>query len=235
MVGFPRQYNASATFAARHSRPRRGLLRTHQERACDRRNGKCDELLPLHSITSSARARSVGGTVMPSALAVLRLITKSNLVGCSTGRSAGFGALKDLVYVGSGPPPEIKEARPVTHQAASCYMQPVRIHRRQPVLRRKVSKPCSMHRKHRVSEYKECPHALPGHSPERMIEIFGPARVHEQKLHSQRAGGSFEIGYHGRVVWIRRVRKDGNMSNVGDELPEQLQVFAKNFRTDAVG
>src|SRR6516165_9465264 len=43
-----------------------------------------------HSITSSARASSVGGTVRPSVLAVLRLITNSNLVDCMTGRSAGF-------------------------------------------------------------------------------------------------------------------------------------------------
>ena len=40
-------------------------------------------------ITSSAVANSVSGMVMPSALAVLRLITSSNLVGCSTGKSPG--------------------------------------------------------------------------------------------------------------------------------------------------
>ena len=34
-----------------------------------------------HSITLSARASSNGGTVRPSALAVLRLIVRSNLVG----------------------------------------------------------------------------------------------------------------------------------------------------------
>src|SRR5215468_1052749 len=44
----------------------------------------------FYSITSSARASSDGGTVRPSALAVLRLITSSNLVGCSTGRSDGL-------------------------------------------------------------------------------------------------------------------------------------------------
>jgi hypothetical protein len=49
-----------------------------------------------YSITSSARASSVGGTSRPSALAVLRLISISNLVGCSTGRSAGFAPLKIL-------------------------------------------------------------------------------------------------------------------------------------------
>src|SRR6266481_1495457 len=41
----------------------------------------------LHSITSSARASSVGGTSRPSALAVLRLMTSSNLIGCWIGSS----------------------------------------------------------------------------------------------------------------------------------------------------
>src|SRR6266446_5865785 len=55
--------------------------------------------LPLgshHSITSSARADRPGGTSMPSALAVLRLITNSNLVDCCTGRSDGFAPLRIL-------------------------------------------------------------------------------------------------------------------------------------------
>src|SRR5262245_50753648 len=64
-------------------------------RPCGRRTeDEGDELAPLHrcnhSITSSARASSDGGTVRPSALAVVTLTTKSNLVGCSTGRSLGF-------------------------------------------------------------------------------------------------------------------------------------------------
>src|SRR5215204_6460525 len=49
---------------------------------------------PPHSITSSARARSVGGIVRASVAAVLRLITSSNSVGCWTGRSAGFAPFK---------------------------------------------------------------------------------------------------------------------------------------------
>src|SRR5262245_21678073 len=47
-----------------------------------------------HSMTSSARASTVAGTSSPSALAVLRLITNSNLVGFCTGRSAGFSPLR---------------------------------------------------------------------------------------------------------------------------------------------
>jgi hypothetical protein len=49
-----------------------------------------------YSITLSARASSMGGTVRPSALAVLRLRTSSNLVGCSTGKSAGLAPFNIL-------------------------------------------------------------------------------------------------------------------------------------------
>ena len=44
----------------------------------------------VYSITLSARARKDSGMVSPSALAVFRLTTRSNLVGCSTGRSSGL-------------------------------------------------------------------------------------------------------------------------------------------------
>jgi hypothetical protein len=49
---------------------------------------------PLHSITSSARASSVGGMSSPSALAVLTLITSSNFVDRWIGRSPGFSPLR---------------------------------------------------------------------------------------------------------------------------------------------
>src|SRR5262249_8332876 len=73
----------------------RGLLRARRERP--RRRGAAeqrDDLAPLHSITSSARARSVDGISSPSALAVLRLMTSSNFVGACTGRSAGLPPFK---------------------------------------------------------------------------------------------------------------------------------------------
>jgi hypothetical protein len=44
----------------------------------------------------SARASTDGGIVSPSALAVFRLMTRSNFVGCSTGRSAGLAPLRSL-------------------------------------------------------------------------------------------------------------------------------------------
>src|SRR4029079_9716097 len=65
----------------------------------DRPSGGCatqqgDELAALHSIISSARAKSVCGISIPKALAVLRLTTSSTLDVCMTGRSAGLSPLK---------------------------------------------------------------------------------------------------------------------------------------------
>src|SRR5262245_39622040 len=71
--------------------PATRLLRARRERPRRRAADERDELAPAaHSITSSARASTDGGTSRPSAFAVLRLMSSSNFVGCSTGRSPGF-------------------------------------------------------------------------------------------------------------------------------------------------
>ena len=49
-----------------------------------------------HSMIWSARDSTDGGIVRPRVLAVLRLITISNFVGCSTGRSPGLAPLRIL-------------------------------------------------------------------------------------------------------------------------------------------
>jgi hypothetical protein len=60
------------------------------------RSEKCQTGSRPHSITSSARNRNDSGIFKPSALAVFRLMTRSNLVGCWTGKSAGFAPRKIL-------------------------------------------------------------------------------------------------------------------------------------------
>jgi len=52
------------------------------------------QVFRFYSMTSSARASSVGGISRPSALAVLRLMTNWYLEACSTGRSAGLAPLR---------------------------------------------------------------------------------------------------------------------------------------------
>src|SRR5262249_19238492 len=71
------------------------LLRPCRERPSCRTAEQGDEIAsPDHSSTSLARARRLSGTVRPSDLAVLRLMTSSYLVGACTGRSDGFSPLR---------------------------------------------------------------------------------------------------------------------------------------------
>src|SRR5262249_38685544 len=72
----------------------RRLLRARRERPRRRAAEQRDEVAAVHSITSSAMASTPGGTVRPSVLAVFKLITNSNLVGWTTGKSAGFSPLR---------------------------------------------------------------------------------------------------------------------------------------------
>jgi hypothetical protein len=92
---------ASPISATGQSRRLRGIVNVRS--APDNRHFGCRRTSPiwatrrpiqrskahLYSITSSAIASSDGGMSMPSAFAVFRLMVSSNLVGCSTGRSAG--------------------------------------------------------------------------------------------------------------------------------------------------
>src|SRR5262245_4366751 len=96
-----------------HNAPHPLRLRPRRERP----HGRCAaeqryELPAVHSITSSARASSVGGTSRPSAFAVLRLITSRYFVGVWTGNSAGrsprkmrstYDAACRSCSIGSGP------------------------------------------------------------------------------------------------------------------------------------
>src|SRR5262249_52886866 len=73
-----------------------GLLCPRRRRPGRRCTHERDEFAAPHSITWSARSRAAVGTSMPSAFAVLRLRTVSNLVARSTGNSPGLAPLRIL-------------------------------------------------------------------------------------------------------------------------------------------
>src|SRR5262249_24103246 len=71
------------------------LLRARRERPCyHRAPEQRDEIAASHSITSSARASSMGGISRSIAFAVARLNTRSNFMAISTGRSTGLVPLR---------------------------------------------------------------------------------------------------------------------------------------------
>src|SRR5262249_56898149 len=69
------------------------LLRPRRERPRGRAAEQRYERATLHSITSSARCWRIQGTSRPSVLAVLRLITSSNLTGAWAGSSLACAPL----------------------------------------------------------------------------------------------------------------------------------------------
>ena len=71
------------------------------------------DIASVHSITSLARASMDGGTARPRALAVLRLMTSSNFVGCCAGRSAGFAPLRMRININRCPLKHISNVEPI--------------------------------------------------------------------------------------------------------------------------
>src|SRR5262249_8849128 len=93
---------ATPTISVHESSQVRGARR---ERSYDARKpreaeGCSQELAALvehgYSMTWSTRSRMDSGIVSPSALAVLRLMTSSNFVGCSSGKSPGLAPFRIL-------------------------------------------------------------------------------------------------------------------------------------------
>ena len=90
---FPR-LRALALFGRRTAERAESLRYCRRPKTCtEAAMSRCSKL-HRYSITSSARASSVGGTSSLSALAVLRLTTSSSFVANCTGKSAGFAPLR---------------------------------------------------------------------------------------------------------------------------------------------
>jgi len=87
---YARHFDLRQGGCRRFVRPdRRRLLRMCCKRPCQSNaSEQAYEFVSVHSITSSARASSVGGTSRPSALAVCRLMMNSNFVDCNKKGSA---------------------------------------------------------------------------------------------------------------------------------------------------
>src|SRR5262249_818537 len=120
---------------ARHQWPRRYAAEQRDELAA----------FHAHSITSSARASSMGGTSRPSDLAGLRLITNPYWVGACTGRG-GLLALEDAIDVAGRSPVVVDHAGAVRYQPAGFDEGAIEIDCGQPMLRGKLDDPRALHR-----------------------------------------------------------------------------------------
>jgi hypothetical protein len=96
-----------------------GLLRARCQWPRCRAAYQCNEITPSHSITSSARASSEGGTSRARALAVLKLMRSSNVAGLFYWQYRWICALEDFVDIDGGAPEEVYIVRSITHEATA--------------------------------------------------------------------------------------------------------------------
>ena len=132
----------------------RRLLRPRRERPrCRRTAEKRDELAPLHSITSSARASSDGGTVEPERLGGLE-IDHQLVLGRRLHRQVGrLLALEDAIDVAGRAPVLVDEIRPVGDQAAGGDEEALAVDRGQFVPGRQRDDQIAMNRRQRARRH----------------------------------------------------------------------------------
>ena len=126
--------------------------------------------------------------MMPSAFAVFRLITSSNLVGCSTGRSAGFAPLKILSTKAADRRNRSRKSIPyVRSKPASAYLSAAAIGGSR-FLTAMVRNLATIVEQHTIAQHDERLRALPHHRRERLFKCVQPACFGRDKA-STRAPG----------------------------------------------
>ena len=138
-------------------------------------------------ITSSSRASSVGGTSRPSALAVLRLITSSYLVGACTGRSAGFSPLEDAIDVAGRAAVLVEVVEAVGHQAAAHDVAAIGVDRRQTVPRRKCDDQLPMIEHAPARRRNQAAVGLAGECNDSALDLPGVVRIDRAQLNPERS------------------------------------------------
>jgi len=121
--------------------------------------------------------------VRPSALAVFRFTTSSNLVGLNR-QIAGFRALQDLVHVNGGAAVQGGTVGAIGQKTASFREREIVIYRWQAALGRKTRYLFYIRTGHRVCKGDKSAGARPDCVFERLVEIVGAPHFQRMKLDS---------------------------------------------------
>ena len=142
----------------------------------------------------------MGGTVRPSAFAVLTIDDEFELGRLLDGEVGGFGTLQNLVHVGSGAPEEVDEARAIGHQTAIVRELAKAKHGREVTAGGQGHDPSSICNGEGVIEGDEGLGIASYGSRERRLEVVGSANLEWLKRHPQFAGSRLRLcqKWHGR-------------------------------------
>ena len=187
----------------------------------------------VYWITSLARRSREEGIVIPSALAVLRLRTNSNCIGCCTGRSAGLAPCRILATYVGGTAGLIRQVVCVAHEATELHEFCMSIHDGQAEGVDKLDDPFPVV----IQETVMCDNERLGthgtRGPEGLCHIVQVLYLQGLDVHTQHAGGGFdcvEIGRsRGAGVLIREV---ADPRDVWERLFQQFQALPGEFLRD---
>ena len=135
-----------------------------------------------HSITSSARASSVRGTSRPSALAVLRLITSSNLVGCTHRQIGRLLALEDPTDIDAGLAISIRATRSVAEQATNFGIFVIRVARWNSMACAKLNEFVTIAEEQRISAYEKRGDPVSCDGGEGIVNMFFVACIQNREF-----------------------------------------------------
>src|SRR5262249_6523244 len=176
------------------------LLRAGRERPRRRTAEQRDELAALHSITSSARASSEGGTVRPSILAVSALMTKLEVARLRHRQLRGSRALEDAPGIDSALTNPILQVASVAHQPAGFDIVPLRICRGDGVARREVDQLDPPADEKGVGADEERIGPLSHKSCEGRIDLPAGAGIEDLDLQSYGASSRFHVSQRGLAI-----------------------------------
>ena len=137
-------------------------------------------------MTRSARSSSDCETARPSAFAVFMLTTSSNLLGCSTGRSAGAAPLRVPGRIVGGSTHDVVDVLAERHESASLSIGWTLEARWQPVSQGQFRETLSLREERRRAENQDRVGALSRSSLERALEVVEDAHLHEDNTELQR-------------------------------------------------
>src|SRR5262245_43320414 len=124
---------------------------------------------------------------MPSALAVCRLITNSNLVDCATRQVGGLNALQDLTAVDADLTIHVRNIGPIAHQPNCFDKFALGIGRGNPVMRRERHKLDGPPSEERVGRDQESVGPVAPKRGEGRLDLGTGGGLEERKLQSEGA------------------------------------------------
>jgi hypothetical protein len=176
-------------------------------------------------MSSSARTKSDCGIVRPSAFAVLRLITKSNFVGCCTGSSAGLAPLRILVHVAGTTPQQVGVVGPIRHQPPGRHVILEQVDRWKASLYRQLRNSCAMNASQGVSIHLNRIRAGASRGFEGPLQLIEGLGLQDLLLHLKLFSGGHRLGETRTIHAVGGVYKDGHAGRAGNCLVEQLELF----------